>query len=129
MSNATAGITVPKLAKGQGYKGPEFYGCFNTGMAPSIFHSRTGKYVVGAEIPCRDAMRAGSCLIGIRVVKNSDPRRRVFIYKGRGPAVRKFMALCGARILENEAMRKEHAETARRAAAGDMAAVLALGDY
>lgn len=49
MSNT---IRVPRLAKGKGYKGPEFYGCMNTGMAPAIFHSRCGKYYVGSEIPC-----------------------------------------------------------------------------
>ncbi len=124
-----SGITVPRLAKGQGYKGLEFYGCFNTGMAPAIFHSRTGKYVVGPEIPCRDAMRIGVCLTDTRVDKGRDLRRTVWIFKGRKAAVNKFLALCGARIIENEAVRREHAETARRARAGDMAAVLALGDF
>ena len=122
-------ITVPRLAKGRGFKGPEFYGCFNTGLAPAIFHSRTGKYVVGPELPARDAMRAGTCLLTTRVVKCSDARRTVFIYKGRKPAVAKFMALCGARILENHNVRQEHLATARKAATGDMAAVLALGDF
>jgi len=123
-------ITVPRLAKGQGYKGPEFFGCFNTGLAPAIFYSRSGKYVVGPEIPCRDAMRAGMTLFAkVRVVNGADPRRKVWIFKSRAAAVRKFLALCGARLLENDAMRREYAETARRAAAGDVAAVLALGDF
>jgi hypothetical protein len=125
-----AAIIVPRLAKGKGYKGPEFYGCFNTGLAPTIFHSRSGKYIVGPEIPCRDAMRTGMCLLNKRTVKGSDPRRTVWIFKGRKPAVGKFLALCEARILENDAVRREHAETASRAAAaGDMAAALALGDF
>ncbi len=66
-------IKVPRLAKGHGYKGPEFYGCFNTGMAPCIFHSRTGKYVVGPEIPCRDAMRAGMTLFDKRRSRAAIP--------------------------------------------------------
>jgi len=53
------GIQVPRLAKGRGYKGPEFYGCFNTGMAPAVFHSRYDKYYVGPELYCHDAIRAG----------------------------------------------------------------------
>jgi hypothetical protein len=122
-------ITVPRLAKGKGYKGPEFYGCFNTGTAPAIFHSRTGKYVVGPEFNCREAMRYGACSLELRTVKCSDARRTVWIFKGRKAAVAKFLALCGARILENDAIRREHAETARKARAGDMAAVLALGDF
>lgn len=114
-------IKVPRLAKGHGYKGPEFYRCFNTGMAPAIFHSRTGKYVVGPEIPCRDAMRAGMTLFDKRTVKGSDPRRTVWIFKDRKAAVAKFLALCGAQILENERQRQAHA------ARGDLAA--ALGDF
>ena len=91
------GITVPRLAKGKGFKGPEFYGCMNTGMAPAIFHSRTGKYVVGLEIPCREAMRSGACVGNARVYNNSnDGRRKVRIFKSRGPAVAKFLELCGA---------------------------------
>ena len=121
-------ITVPRLNKGRGFKGPEFYGCFNTGMAPAIFHSRTGKYVVGPELPARDAMRAGTLLTKVRTV-GTDPRRKVWIFRGRKPAVAKFMALCGARILENHNVRQEHLATARKAATGDMAAVLALGDF
>lgn len=94
-------IQVPRLAKGQGYKGPEHYGCFNTGMASCIFHSRTGRYVVGPEIPCRDAMRAGLTLVEHKRV-HGEGRRRVWIFKGRKAAVAKFMALCGAQILEND---------------------------
>jgi hypothetical protein len=121
-------ITVPRLAKGKGYKGPEFYGCFNTGMAPTIFHSRTGKWIVGPELRCRDAMREG-WLIGTHRRIVGEGRQRCWIFTARGSAVRKFMALCGAQILENDKIRKEHIETAAKARAGDMAAVLALGDY
>jgi hypothetical protein len=56
-------------------------------------------------------------------------RHKVWIYKGRTAAVAKFRALCEARQLENDAVRREHAETARKAAAGDLAAALALGDF
>ena len=121
-------ITVPRLAKGKGDKGPEHYGCFNTGMAPSIFHSRCGKYYVGPEIPCRDAIRAGiGYFAKVRTV--GTDRRKVFIYKGRKAAVAKFMALCGAQILENEKQRREHAEARAAAARGDIAAALRLGDF
>jgi hypothetical protein len=97
-------------------------------MAPAIFHSRTGKYVVGPEIPCRDAMRACACLDNKRTW-GTDPRRKVYIFKGRAAAVSKFLALCGAAILQNHQIRQEHIETARKAKAGDIGAALALGDY
>ncbi len=122
------GIKVPRLERGAGYRGPEHYGCCNTGLAPAIFHSRTGKYVVGPEIPCRDAMRECACLSNKRTW-GTDPRRKVYIFKGRAAAVSKFLALCGAQILQNHEIRLEHIKTARAAAAGDMAAVLALADY
>ena len=93
------GITVPRLAKGKGFKGPDFYGCFNTGTAPAIFHSRTGKYVVGPESAAREAMSEGICLTNKRCY--GKDRRKVWIFKGRGPAVARFMVLCGVRILEN----------------------------
>jgi len=69
-------IAVPRLAKGKGYKGPDFYGCFNTGTAPAIFHSRTGKYVVGPELPARDAMRAGLTLMEHKRCHGEGRRRR-----------------------------------------------------
>jgi hypothetical protein len=122
-------ITIPRLSKGTGYKGPEFYGCYNTGMAPAIFHSRTGKYVVGPELPARDVMRAGTCLLTTRVVKCADARRYVWIYKGRKAAVTKFLALAGAVVAENAEMARRHAETRTAAARGDLAAALALGDF
>ena len=55
--------------------------------------------------------------------------RQVWLYRSRKPAVAKFMALCGAQIIENENMRREHAETLDKARKGDMAAALRLGDY
>ncbi len=124
----STGIKVPRLDKGKGFKGPEFYGCFNTGLAPAIFHSRTGKYVVGPEIPCREAMQAGACHDSKRTW-GTDPRRKVYIFKGRAAAVSKFLALCGAQILQNHNIRVEHIKTARAAAAGDIGAALALADF
>lgn len=120
-------IEVPRLAKGRGYKGPEFFGCFNTGMAPCIFHSRTGKYVVGPELRCRDAMRAGLTLQNKRC--HGEGRQRVWIFKSRKPAIAKFVALAVAQEQENAAMRKQHSETLAKARKGDLAAALALGDF
>ena len=120
-------MTIPRLAKGRGYKGPEFYGCMNTGMAPAIFHSRTGKYLVGPEIPCRDAMRAGVTLTNAR--KHGEGRRQVRLYKTRGPAAKRFAVLCNTAEIENEAMRQDHRKTAALAAKGDIGAALHLGDF
>ena len=120
-------IQVPRLKQGQGYKGPEFFGCFNTGVAPSIFHSHTGKYVVGPELRCRDTMRAALTLTSHRVI--GAGRDRVWLFKGRGPAVSKFLALCGAVIMENADMARKYAEARAAAARGDIGAALSLGDF
>ena len=120
-------MNVPRLAKGKGYKGPEFYGCFNTGMAPAIFHSRSGKYVVGPELRCRDAMRIGVTLTSTRV--DGTGRQRIWLFKSRKPAVTKFTSLCETQIRENKIMYQKHIETANKALAGSMAAVLALGAF
>jgi len=122
-------ITVPRLPKGKGYKGPESYGCCNTGLAPCIFHSRAGKYVVGPQIPCEYAMHKAAVMLSDNRVWNDAHGRRVWLYKSRKPAVAKFMALCGAQIMKNEAMRREHAETLAKAKQGDVAAALHLGDF
>ena len=121
-------ISVPKLPKGKWFRGPDFYGCCNTGLAPCIMHSKTGKYLVGPEIPCHDAMEAGIQFTDKRVWADAHGRR-VWLYKSRKPAVAKFMAMCGAQIMENDAMRRDHAATAAKAAKGDMAAALHLGDF
>ena len=116
-------IHVPRLAKGRGYKGPEFYGCCNTGMAPAIFHSRTGKYVVGQEMYCHDAMQEDVLLSDRRV--HGEGRQRVWIFKGRPAAVNKFMALCGAMILDNAHEAQYRAELRAKAAQDDLTAALA----
>jgi hypothetical protein len=121
-------MQVPRLSKGKGYKGPEALGCFNTGMAPAIFHSRSGKYVVGPEMRCRDAMRMGLLLISN---KRSDGKggHKVYIYKTRGPAVAKFTALCEAQMRGNDERRNEMRALCVKARRGDIAAALALGDF
>jgi hypothetical protein len=96
-------------------------------MAPAIFHSRTGKYIVGPEMRCRDAMRDFVLLTPKRVVGKG--RDKCWIFKGRAGAVRRFTLLCEAAEKVNNDMRQEHIETMRKARAGDMSAVLALGDF
>jgi len=120
-------IIVPRLAKGHGFKGPEYFNCFNTGMAPCIFHSRTGKYVVGPELRCHDAMREGQTLLNKRSI--GEGRQQVWMFKSRKPAVAKFMVLVEAQIQENARVRQEHVDTLDKARKGDMAAILALGDF
>ena len=120
-------MNIPRLTKGKGFKGPEFYGCFNTGMAPCIFHSRSGKFIVGPELRCRDAMRQGIGLTNARSV--GEGNQTVWLYKTRKPAAAKFKALCAAQSHTNDLVGVAHAETLAKAKAGDLAAMLQLGDF
>jgi len=129
VARETLGLTmqVPRLARGKGYKGPEAFGCFNTGLAPAIFHSRSGKYIVGPELRCRDTMREG-LLLGTKRVAGKGGNR-VYIYKTRQPAVAKFQELCGAQMQYNAKLRQELATLRSKAQQGDMTAVLDLINF
>lgn len=119
---------VPRLPKGRGFRGPDFYGCFNTGSAPCIRRSRfTGKYVVGAEMNTDMALSDSRILSNRR--KFEVAGRTVWVFKTRAPAVRKFNELCKARIAENERVRAEHKRDLQAARKSDLAAALRLGDY
>ena len=52
-----------------------------------------------------------------------------WFYKGRPAAVKKFNELYGIRVAENEAVKAVILSHLDKARSGDMAAVLALGDY
>ena len=52
----TSANEVPRLKLGQGRKGPEPSGCFNTGVAPVILRSRLAdRYRVGRELDVEEA--------------------------------------------------------------------------
>lgn len=126
---STKEIKVPRLPKGRGYRGPDFYGCFNTGTAPCIRRSRrTGKYIVGAESNTEMALNDARLLTNMRSWEIGG--RTVYVYKTRAPAVRRFEAMCEERIRENEEMRKKHEEdlSAREGdTVAQMTAALRLG--
>jgi len=64
MSNTT--IKVPRIPKGRGFRGPEWYGCCGTGAAPCIRRSKfTGKYVVGTEMSTDMALSDRRILAGL----------------------------------------------------------------
>jgi len=120
-------MKIPKLIAGKGYAGAEFFGCMNTGTRPCIFHLKLGGWSVGQEGACRDAMRFG--LTYKDKIYYGEGRKRVWFYKGRPAAVKKFNELYGMRVAENEAVKVEYVANLAKARSGDMAAVLALGDY
>ena len=122
-------IQVPRIPKGRGFRGPEWYGCCGTGAAPCIRRSKfTGKYVVGTEMSTDQALSDHRILSNRR--KFEVGTRTVFVYKTRKAAVAKFLVLCEKQEQVNAEMRAEAQGLHRKAQQGDIGAALTLGlDY
>jgi hypothetical protein len=121
---------VPRLTKGKGIRGPDYYGCLNTGMAPAIINSSiAGRYLVGPElyITTRDFAFAIARQPNKR--KFSFDNRVVQAFKTRKPAVDLFQKLCHEATERNDRIAAEHKRDQELAANGDMAAVSRLLDY
>ena len=122
---------VPRLAKGQGIKGPEFYGCCNTGLAPAIVNSSiAGRYIVGPELYVTESQFVRT--IGLNPRKRKfmfDRTRTVVAFKTRASAVKLFCKLCEAAKAQNDKIADEHRRDLAAAKAGDLEAALRLGDY
>jgi hypothetical protein len=109
---------VPRLTKGRGVKGPEPFGCFNTGHAPVILRSgASGKYIVGPELAV-DAARDAH-LFHARKRKFGKGRDAAWVYKTRKPAVAKFEELRAAMMDANDRMRAEYRQAKADAASPD----------
>jgi hypothetical protein len=120
-------MKIPALKIGQGYGGPEFYGCCNTGTRPSIFRMHLGGWSVGPEEACRKCMRFG--LTYKDHIHYGEGKNRVWFYKTRAAAVKKFTELYGIRVAENEAVKAEIRSHLTKAKQGDIGSAIALGDY
>jgi hypothetical protein len=120
-------MKIPTLKIGQGYGGAEFYGCCNTGTRPAIFRMHLGGWSVGPEEVCRKCMRLGLSYNDHRTY--GEGRNRVWFYKSRPAAVKKFTELNNVRLAENEAVRAEHRATLAKAQSGDIGAAIAFGDF
>ncbi len=130
-----AKLTVPRIPKGKGMKGPEPFGCFNTGTAPTICRSlSTGKYVVGAQNDVEEVRRM--------ILYRQHEHKRIFhlhigktrpcyVFKGRGTAVAKFRELCAAMFAMNDSMIAEYQQAKEDSKSKDpnkaMAGVLKIG--
>lgn len=124
-----------RFTRGRGLGGPEFAGCCNTGMRPAILRCpykeiREPLFFVGPEIAIdRHQMRIGlDRLQGKRKTRyGDDPRQTVYVFKTKRAAVAKFLKLCAAILEYNRQEREEVTKQRKRAQAGDLRAVLALG--
>ena len=132
-------IIVPRMKPNPSLKGPSFFGCFNTGLEPTIRRAvRTGwpaekkeLWFVGPDL-CTSEVRNKFMRFGIdekkRIHKN-EFGRVCYVYKTRSSAVKKFRSLCNAVIENNKQLAAEAESLRKRAAKGDLGAALELGDY
>jgi hypothetical protein len=119
-------MNLPRINKGKGYLGPEYFGCCGTGRRPAIFHSINGKWVVGTELSAREAIRKALHYGNKRLLDCNGP---VTVLKTKKAAVAAFTKLCEVVEDWNLSQRREYETTREKAKSGDMAAVLKLGDF
>ncbi len=111
-------LKIPRLSRGKGYGGPEYFRCSNTGCRPIILHSVSGKFFVGPQLAVEDVKALQySPLVGKRRKVVLDPVKApksiVYIYKTRTPAVAKFLELCKEVWKWNDDQRAQYNEAAR----------------
>ena len=80
---------LPTISEGSGYLGPTYNGC--NSIRPGIFHSKSGKWVVGPELYARQVLAKGGHLSTKRLHKYNNQVVRVF--KSRPSAVKYFNSL------------------------------------
>lgn len=119
------------LLPGEALRGPDYYGCYNTGTAPYLLHNRqTGRFYVGPELAVADAVRQ----VVIRGLPKSTAMvdtssGRVWLYSEWSAAFAKWSSAVNSAVAENNRVAAERKAVAAKAAHGDIAAALALGDY
>ena len=122
---------VPRLTKGKGVRGPDFYGCCNTGMAPAIVHSRVaGRYLVGPELYITEFEYVFQIFKQPRKRKFTfDNGRVVHAFRTRKAAVELFQQLAAAAKAQNDKIAEQHKSDLVAARSGDLEAASRLLDY
>lgn len=131
-----------RLAAGKMFIGPDHYGCMNTGLAPTLLHSkflhdhpsagRGYRFAIGPEVFVQEAVRKlvlGKVPPGQAYAEFNDGRDRVTFAKTYATAKRRFGFLVDEITKANAKVRATHLRLRRRAAKGDMKAVMSLMDY
>ena len=115
-------------------------GCYNTGFAPSVVHKRypvlgnVDMYLVGCETDvCDHDVRVRACtklaLGKGYCIHDSPSGRPVYVYKTMAPARRRYNSLCAQALEDREREAREVKALRAKAEDGDLASLLALGDY
>lgn len=120
-------------------KGPDHYGCMNSGLAPVIMKSRDMckfpklarefKFLVGPEVLTDDALRALMIHHTVKGRTYKRGRQVIRFFKTYKAAKREFTKLVTDIWRDNDAARRTHAKLRDRARTGDQQAVCDLMDW
>lgn len=118
------------LNRGEGFAGPEAYGCINSGTRPSILRASVGPaYYVGPELEVTDK----SVRAWFRMNPSVRKHGRCWRFRSRTAAVNKWRELVSERVYQNERLAAEHAKAAADARSSDyqtaLQGALAMGDF
>jgi len=132
-------VLATRLPKGKGLRGPEVYGCINSGFAPTITHLDAGDlelWIVGPSLTAREVCKklkraeARVTLLFHDEKQEPDLHRRVWrfennpnltvwTFRSKRPAAEKFADLCATMLKINEAERKAHKQALKDALSED----------
>ena len=127
-------IKIERLTPGKYWKGPEPFGCFNTGHAPIIWRpARLDKfYLVGDEVltlyPAEAYSKARAAILK-HCMSFEFHGQCAWVFWTRKAAERQFNKLIEQRVADLKRDRERVKELAAKANRGDIGAVLELGDY
>lgn len=118
------------LQDGHYIKGPEPRGCYNTGVAPVIARSKLARRYIGTQyIVGRDNDVTLHLQDTIIKRMQGKPTKGVRFYKTATAAWREFEKRCTAITESNNAEIRKINDLKKRVVAGDVSAMLELGDY
>ena len=138
--NQTKNLPV-RLPLGRVFTGPDFYGCFNTGMAPSILKSkllnlydRRGlvkgyKFAVGPWLFLEDAIRDMTRGRVKGASWSRGERYKIRFFKTSKGAKKYFSELVAKAEAVNRQEAERHGHLLAKAEAGDVQAAADLIDY
>lgn len=126
-------IRIPSLQKtGNVIRGPEAFGCFNTGTRPTILRDCEGNYLVGAENDV-ETLRSLRHSAAIRAMNHQptmpingfdgrsfhNGKRVAKCFKGRGAAIKMFLQLVSEQLYMNDRLREDMQFAAKQSQSSD----------
>lgn len=132
----------PRLPVGRKFIGPDYYGCSNTGLAPTILHSRWlhlhplsnrgFRFVIGPDVHLQEAaqlLTTGKVPAGQNFVEFGGGQRRVTFARTYSVAKTRFAFLVKELLAENAKTQASQRRTLAKARSGDAQARLDLLDF